>query len=457
MHLRKYRQLFLFLLLCSFVFAACASTSTNPGQTPTASSKGSSTPTTAPVPPTQTSCPAAGTARAAVTAPLVLGSHQNIVYTVNEFPTNNSTIGTLKRYDLTTGNKTEIVKLTNFSISQAQLSMDGQWILFVTSPTNGQTKLQMVRMDGQGLQTLYCNQSIRNIQWSTNQKQVAFTTNGDLYLLNDTDGTLQLELKPGNSGPPLNINNSAQPFSWLDNTRLYVSFSSEPIGPTDTLGLLDTSRGPNQQLTDLVQVYQWKLTNPTFNYDCWDADSSYDGSTLFISQCAGISAPNCSGSCALGTREGPSDITTKAATGSLTAPRNTIFNSPTLGIGTIRVVSRQTLLLDVENFSVNHTVDRSQNGLWKINTDGSGLTRLTTEGSQELTTLNQYSQTPWANVSRNGDMYAMALASYSGTSGSPHSTTQTLQFGSLNGGAPTTFASISDGTQLSIVGWTTMG
>jgi hypothetical protein len=31
-----------------------------------------------------------------------------------------------------------------------------------------------------------------------------------------------------------------------------------------------------------------------------------------------------------------------------------------------------------------------------------------------------------------------------------------LVFGSLNGGSPTIFAYISDGTQLSIVGWTTM-
>jgi hypothetical protein len=34
--------------------------------------------------------------------------------------------------------------------------------------------------------------------------------------------------------------------------------------------------------------------------------------------------------------------------------------------------------------------------------------------------------------------------------------TQSLFFSSLSGGTQTNFASISDGTQLSIVGWTTM-
>jgi hypothetical protein len=127
-----------------------STTTTTPGgHTPTTSS---STPTggTVPVPPTQASCLAAGTARAAVTARLALGSHPNIVYIVNG-PTH---LGTLKRYDVTTGAKTEIANLSNTNISEAQLSADGQWILFVAI-SGTQAKLQMIRMDGQGLQTLY--------------------------------------------------------------------------------------------------------------------------------------------------------------------------------------------------------------------------------------------------------------------------------------------------------------
>ena len=83
------------------------------------------------MPTTLTTCPPAGTARAAVLAGLALGGHPNIVYIVNEFPTTSSSTGTLKRYDVTTGNKTEILNLSKTYISEAQVSTDGQWILFV--------------------------------------------------------------------------------------------------------------------------------------------------------------------------------------------------------------------------------------------------------------------------------------------------------------------------------------
>ncbi len=143
---RSYQILFS-ILGCALLFllAACGSSGSTPGtgsaatstttivahNTPTTTTSGA-TPTTPsssslPMPPTQTSCPAAGTARAAVTATLALGAHPNIVYIVNG-PTH---LGTLKRYDVTTGAKTEIVNLANTSISSAQLSADGQWILFV--------------------------------------------------------------------------------------------------------------------------------------------------------------------------------------------------------------------------------------------------------------------------------------------------------------------------------------
>ena len=463
MYLIRSRSFLSTILGCCLVFllAACGSggsTSSTPtptgGSTPTQAKTPTPTivPTTAPVPPTQTSCPPAGTARAWVTANLVLGKNQNIVYVVNEFPTN-SVIGTLKRYDLTTDKKTEIIKMPNASISEAALSSDGQWILFV-SAMGHQNELQMVGMDGQGLQTLYCaaNGSIQNVLWSANQQSVLFSASAapdgfaGIYLLNLANGTLQLELKPNRS----NIGSSfGMPITWLDNTRAHISFANFPIAPLDRLGILDTGRGPGQSISDLTTVYQDKLS-PSSNYPCWDADSSYDGSTLFISQCTGLSAPNSSGSCCLGTREGPSTINTEPAAG---GTQQTILTSQTLGIAVVRSISPQTLLLDIENFSMNHPINTSQNGLWKVSSNGSGLTRLTTEGKGQSTTLNQYTQLPWSNVSRDGSMYAFETSN-SGSVTYPY--TFTLLFGSLSGGAPTTFASIADGTQLSIVGWTTM-
>jgi eukaryotic-like serine/threonine-protein kinase len=88
-----------------------------------------------------------------------------------------------------------------------------------------------------------------------------------------------------------------------------------------------------------------------------------------------------------------------------------------------------------------------------IHTDGTGLTRLTTDSKDQVSNLNPDSQYPWSNVSRDGNLYAMEQQSLQP---SGHPGTVTLFFGSLHGGTRTRFASMSDGTQLSIVGWTTM-
>ncbi len=129
-------------------------------------------------------------------AHLALGSDANIVYIVNESSGNTPIAGTLKRFDVVNGNKTEIVKLPSTSISEAQLSADGQWLIFVAIVSN-QARLQMVRMDGQGLQTLYCanapsngaNQAsaINAVQWASDQNLIAFdsytSAGGALYIL----------------------------------------------------------------------------------------------------------------------------------------------------------------------------------------------------------------------------------------------------------------------------------
>ena len=101
---------------------------------------------------TNTSCPASGSARAAVMTPMSLGNHQTIVYTYNT-----PAAGILRRYDVASGQKTNIVTLPNTTISDAQISANGQFILFVAQPASGPVAIQMVRLDGQELQTLYCS------------------------------------------------------------------------------------------------------------------------------------------------------------------------------------------------------------------------------------------------------------------------------------------------------------
>jgi hypothetical protein len=129
-----------------------------------------------------------------------------------------------------------------------------------------------------------------------------------------------------------------------------------------------------------------------------------------------------------------------------------VFTGQNMAITAVRSISKSTLLLLINNNATGTNVDTSQNGLWKVNADGSGLTRLTTGGASVSggpDLLCPYTQYPWSNVSRNGSMFALQHNSANGQ-------TQSLLFGSINGVSSTTIASISDGTQLSIVGWTTM-
>ena len=467
MHTHRFSRYIFILSGCSLIFllAACGAAGANPpasGPTSTApahstvtqapGSGSTSTPvvTTAPVPPTQTGCPATNVVREAITAPLALGKDANVVYLVTEFSGNSST-STLKRVDVATGAKTEILKVPGVTFGSPQISADGQWILFVTT-TAQLDELQMVRMDGQGLQTLYClpAHSILKALWSSNQQEVLISAStpqvgfSGLYLLNIAKGTIQQVFMPTPGSNPALGSGSVDPITWLNNTQVYVAFSGEPIVPADKIGLLNTDRG-DQTIKDLTTVYQQTLGTP-HNYPCFDADSSYDASTLFVAQCGGISAPNCSGSCELGTREGPSMINSEKATG---GNSSAILSNQTLGIASVRAVSSNTLLLLVHNFSMNHQFDPSQNGLWRVTTSGSGLTRLTTEASGTTTSLCPFSQNPWSNVSRDGSMYAFQ------TTTNNYPTTYTLAYGHLNGGAPQALASIT-GTRLDLIGWTTM-
>src|SRR6266581_8689681 len=155
---RASRVLIVCLVGC-LVFLFAASAPLSPASASSSSASRSLSPAIS------TSCPTPGTARAASMPSMTLGTHPTIVYIVNE-----STAGTLKRYDVVTGAKVEIVKLASTNISEAQVSANGQWLLFVAHVA-GQVKLQLIRMDGQFLQTLYCGNPDQ-VEW--NQQLVVF-------------------------------------------------------------------------------------------------------------------------------------------------------------------------------------------------------------------------------------------------------------------------------------------
>jgi len=409
------------LVFLSLLLVACGG-SPAAGQTGTPTTGKTAPPTTVPMPPTQISCPVAYAARRAITAPLALGSPANVVYVYNQGPgsTPHPLAGTLKRYDLTTRSKTDILHVQQASIESAQISTDGQWVLFTTL-VSGRSALQLVRMDGQGLQTLYCSASgeqIGAVAWSPDQHYVAFQEGRKVYLLKVATGTLHLAVTSGSQvGYVLR--------TWLDNTHLYLSSYGATEMPPLNLSLLDSS-------TDTVQKV---LTSPTL---CGDFDRSFDSTQLFTSECQ----------FAMPQKGGPSSILVQPAKG---GPAKAIYRTPSYAITALRVASSTTLLLVIDNTGIG-SIDTSHNGLWKVNTDGTGLIRLTSNAADE-TTMFTYTRSLRSTISSDGRNYAVQVTNTS-------SRISSLLIGSMNGGKPVAFTSlpVNTGTidTLDIVGWTTM-
>jgi Tol biopolymer transport system component len=304
-------SLFPALLLCLLLLlmTACSSIPTNSGaqaaSTPAASATATNgTPSTnggsSQMPQTDTSCPSANTARAAVMRPLTLGSHQNLVYIYNDVPPNTSTSsGVLRRYDTATGQKVDIAT-SGLRIDQAQVSRDGQWVLFLSIPdprgdSQHSAMLQLVRMDGQGLQTLFCFSNVTqtnatrlpiSLQWSEDQKSILFSVNtnhdtSQIFLLDVASGSLrQLFLDQHDSLYSYSV------VTWLDATNFYVikQGTSAPTPPA-TVFLMNASTATVAH-PGLVNI----LTTNTRMSD-FSLDSSSDGTRLYSSSCLLAGAP----------------------------------------------------------------------------------------------------------------------------------------------------------------------
>src|SRR5579883_954250 len=390
------------LLLLTTACSSPAQASQSSGSLASASAPGRST--TGTIGGTDTNCPAPGTGRTAAMPPLQLGTDQAIVYI--DAPS------TLKHYDVQTGRTTTILNAEG-SIGHAQISRDGQWILF----TRDNQAIQLVRMDGKYLQTLYCappGQQIdpetasgysSAVQWSPNQKQVIFSQGGSsmaLYLLNLTNGNVQREITAQTAGAASML----QPRTWVDNTRVYITSRS-------SMYILDTSKGANQSFNQLQLI----IGVSDF---LWDFDSTYDASklfTMFVDPTPG--------------RAGPGTYCQILSSSVTQQGGELVFKSNTLAPNQVRVAGygSSTLLL-----SVNQRADPADkyNGLWKVNTDGTGLVELTNLPN----VFNMFGQYPWSNVSRDDRRYAYGS-----------------RFGSLNGGTPALYTT-SDSAIL--VGWTTL-
>lgn len=443
------------LLLCLMLVLVSACTSL-----PLPGSGGSSTPApgsgsvngpTVQMPPTQTACPAANTARAAVMRHLALGQLQNLVYIYNEVPQNTSnSFGHLRRYDVSNGHKAEVVS-SGLSIDQAQISADGQWILFLSIPdprgdSQHAAMLQLVRMDGEGLQTLYCFPTANYtwgvtskklavaFQWSVDQKSILISmniagTSSHIFLLDVASGAIRQLFQ--------DQNDSTYYYSqatWLDNTHFYI-IKQGTSGPTPPATIyLEDAGTATVANPGLVQI----VTTPT-RMSYYSLDSSYDGTLLYSSYCLMAGNPF------------STNIQVGPARG---GTRHTIYQEqPSNCVEALRAYSQNSLLLLMQVASgANNANFTSQ--IWKMNLLGDSTQALATltssASSQTGYTLNTTSQYPWSNVSRDGGFYALQAID-------PVAINQTVLVGSLKGGAPIPVAVTNPGnSSVSLAGWTTL-
>lgn len=415
----------LLLLCCSLLllFVSCAPTTITP-----AASKGATTTTASPI--VSTSCPPTATARPAIMLPFSIALHASVVYVDNRLtPDYLPSSGTLKRYDTVTGKTSAIVALSNENISDAQISADGQWILFVAQVNYGLYRTQLIRLDGAYLQTLYCSsQSDSLFQWSPDKQLVIFQdgiVRSALHLLNLTTGAIQTVFTSSS-------NRQYSATGWLNNTQVYLWYENSAVVPFSTsLYLLDTTHGASQHASDLHPVIQSQAST-------WSFANSPDSAQLFFNQCA-IGPEKASPPCRIGALP--------AAGGS---PR-TIFSSNNIIVNGVQAISNTSLLvLCTSNAPYNS--DTGKSGLWTIHSDGSGMTQLFSPASVAIESdslyLNLYSQTSWANTSRNGQFYAASAFT------APNQ--YVILLGLISGGKPSIIATLPESgySEEGIVGWT---
>src|ERR1700680_3100022 len=267
-----------FLLFASsallVLLAACVPQAAGTHTTTLGTSTVAASVTTEPMPPTQTSCPANGQGRPAVTAPLALGKQQTVVYVDTS-----SSKSTLKSYNVSTGQTTTLASVSGSSLValvDAQVSTDGQYVLFITG-----RELQMIRKDGQGLQTLYCYpqrtgvpDNLMNLLWSPNQQLAVFEepsvyggpAGPTVRLLNLGNGRVQTIAQSGEHV-------AIQLEAWLGNTQVYYTIYAPPLAQLyNNVYALNVTEPVEKNSTEIAPI-QGNL---------WDMNLTPDNRTLIL-------------------------------------------------------------------------------------------------------------------------------------------------------------------------------
>ncbi|HEY0753207.1 MAG TPA: hypothetical protein VGD98_04540 [Ktedonobacteraceae bacterium] len=127
----------------------------------------------------------------------------------------------------------------------------------------------------------------------------------------------------------------------------------------------------------------------------------------------------------------------------------TVYPGPGTGyaITSIATSNYTNSLLFTVDGTYGQNADTSQDGLWKMNIDGTGVTHLFTTNNQAI--LNTRTRTSWSNVSRDGSMYAIETYKYNNNNNSIQE--QNIFYGLLSNGK--TYMVPSSGFA-SVIGWT---
>jgi Tol biopolymer transport system component len=411
------RPVLLLVLGLSLLIAACGTPSDGgtTGGNPLSQRTPTATATTAPTLPTvQTDCPGGSNGRAAVMPALTVGHDSALIYTQR---TSDAGDNTIYAFNLTTHNRAPILNISGSYVFDVQISKNGQWLFFsrTVSPGN-RIAFQMVRVDGKLLQTLYCSPTdsgVLSYRWSPDMKYIAFsetTSTGLVKLLDLTNGQVRIVVKQAASL-------AGDPALWLDNTHLYLSgFVPNSDAPRSNIYLLDITRGDNQLLTSLTKLL-------TANGPTYDFDKSFDGSKLYIARNQGTWGMPA-------TIVGPGTLVSQPAQSA--SGQQYVLNTAK-ALTQVRAITADTLLM-----TVNNTNDASENGIWKMGTNSTGLVRLWHGNA----TLNEYAQTVV-----NNNFYAFSALI---------SNRVYLYYGPLAGGAVTLVANGSGLNDLSMVGWVTL-
>jgi eukaryotic-like serine/threonine-protein kinase len=357
--------------------------------------------------------------------PLRAGTHPNVVYFTTTYSDYTHFSGIISRYDTTTGQTAQVSKIPGATIEEAQLSRDGQWVLFVAFLTD-HDELRLVRLDGQDLQTLldappYA--AIRSAQWSPDQRAIIFDElppqAGPVitYLLDIPHHSLQTVLTPPDRSGALYY----VPHKWLDATRVLMVRILNSYSPAQNVYLLDTSQGANQPLSNLQQLY-------TGTFKCGDFDTSDDAASLFVSSC---------------TTTGSRSTTITAYPLKGGSPR-AILQSSTLAAAQLGFLSPDSLLL------------LTSNELWTMRAGGTALTRVLAASDQSTRlSFNSFSQDAWSNVSRDGSLFAMPSIQMGVDTHGSSLAYGTFRDGILHPIASTYIGILGLGTDIFLAGWTT--